>query len=197
MQVLLPVSPFPGTHSFELTPASAPVLQRFFEENPEYFLATSGAPAGPHEALEEITSQVPPGTPFTKKWVVGYAGEDGSLFAMVNVITDLLAASIFHIGTFIVATSRHGNGQAQILNRSVEQLALANGAAWMRLGVVQGNLRAERFWARQGYVPVRERPGIEMGTRVVTVQNMVKPLLAKSLEEYFALAPRDRAQGVA
>ncbi len=62
----------------------------------------------------------------------------------------------------------------------------------MRRGVVLGNARAERFWRSQGYVPVRERPGIEMGSRVVTVRNMIKPLTTQGLEAYFALAPRDK-----
>ena len=192
MQPLLPSSPFPGTRAVELTPALSPLLQAFFEANPAYFLATSGAPAGPSEGLEEITSQLPPGTPFTRKLVVGYACTDGELLAMVNVITDLMAKSICHVGTFILATSHHGTGKAQMLNNSIEQWAIATGAAWMRLGVVRGNLRAERFWSSLGYVPVRERPGIKMGTRIVTVRNMIKPLKGGSLEEYFAMAPRDR-----
>lgn len=192
MSVLLPPSPFPDSWTVELTPTHAPLLQRFFEENPEYFHATTGEPAGPGEGIDEISSQLPEGTPFTKKWVIGYVGKDEALFAMVNVITDLLAVSVFHIGTFIVATSRHGNGQAQVLNCSVEDWAIANGAEWMRLGVVSGNTRAERFWARVGYVPVKERPGIEMGKRIVTVRNMVKPLTGRDMNEYYALIPRDR-----
>ena len=195
MPTSIPLSPIPGIRTVELTVEQAPLLQRFFHENPAYFLATSGQPAGPKEGLEEITSELPAGMHFTKKWVVGYVGNDGSLVAMANVITDLLATSIFHIGTFIVATERHGTGDAQVLNRGLETWALENGASWMRLGVVQGNTRAERFWASQGYVPVRERPGIEMGPRVVTVRNMVKPLSGGILEEYFALAPRDRPEG--
>jgi len=192
MRTTLPVSPLQGVHTVELTSDQAPLLQRFFEENPAYFLATSGEPAGPQEGLEEITSQLPAEMSFTKKWVVGYAGANGFLIAMANVISDLLAPSIFHIGTFIVATERHGSGEAQILNRGLEEWAAANGAAWLRLGVVEGNTRAERFWVAQGYVSVRERPGIEMGKRVVTVRNMIKPLSGGALEEYFTLAPRDR-----
>jgi GNAT superfamily N-acetyltransferase len=191
----LPVSPIQDVHTVELTADRAPLLQRFFEENPAYFLATSGELAGPQEGLEEIISELPVGMSFTKKWVVGYVGTNGALIAMANVITDLLATSIFHIGTFIVATERHGSGEAQVLHHGLEEWALANGAAWLRLGVVQGNVRAERFWATQGYIPVRERPGIEMGKRVVTVRNMVKPLSGGCLEEYFALAPRDRLSG--
>ena len=195
MPTALPVSPIQGIHTVELTVDRAPLLQRFFEENPAHFLATSGEPAGPQEGLEEITSELPAGMSFTKKWVVDYVGANGALMAMANVITDLLATSIFHIGTFIVATERHGNGEAQALNHGLEQWAVANGAAWLRLGVVQGNTRAERFWATQGYIPVRGRPGIEIGKRVVVVRNMVKPLSGGSLEEYFALAPRDRPPG--
>lgn len=192
MSTLLPLSPVPGLRTLELTREQAPRLQRFFDENPAYFLATAGEPAGPGEGLEEITSELPAGMPFTKKWVVGYAGEDGSLVAMANVITDLLAPTIFHIGTFIVATAHHGSGLAQALYRGLEDWAVAQGAVWMRLGVVQGNLRAERFWRRQGYQPVRERPDIPMGSRRVTVLNQVKPLGPGALEAYFALAPRDR-----
>jgi hypothetical protein len=188
-------SPIHGLETIELTVERAPLLQTFFERNPAYFLATSGEPAGPGEALNEIESLPPADWTFTKKWVVGYADAAGSLVAMTNVITDLLAASVCQIGTFIVATDRHGNGDAQAIYRGLEGWAASNGAKWMRLGVVRGNTRAERFWYAQGYRAVRERPGIEMGARLVTVQNMVKPVAGQPIEAYFALVPRDRPEG--
>ena len=194
MPSALPQSPIEGLRTVELTPDRAPLLQDFFEENPAYFLATSGEPAGPGEALEEITSEIPADMPYSRKWVVGYAAGDGKLVAMANVITDLLAVSVHHIGTFIVATELHGTGLARSLYVALEQWAYSSGAAWPRLGVVEGNTRAERFWAAQQYLPVRERPDIAMGRRVVTVRNMVKPLRGAPLEEYFTLVPRDRPE---
>ena len=65
----------------------------------------------------------------------------------------------------------------------------------MRLGVVQGNTRAERFWTSLGYITIRERPGVQMGARSVTVRVMVKPLSDSTLEEYLSLVPRDRREG--
>lgn len=192
----LPTSPIQSLHTIELTPAHAPLLQQFFDENPAYFLITTGEPAGPGEAVEEITNELPAGWQFTKKWVIGYANEQGALVAMANVITDLLAPSVFHIGTFIVATQRHGSGDARLLYQGLESWASANGAAWLRLGVMQGNTRAERFWTAQGYIPVRERAGIQMGSRYVTVQTMVKPLTDSSMETYLALVPRDQRESV-
>jgi GNAT superfamily N-acetyltransferase len=194
MDTRLPVSPIAALHTLELTPDRAPELQRFFDANPAYFLATSGEPAGPEEAFEEITGELPAGWSFTKKWVVGYADERGALVAMVNIISDLLAPSVWHIGTFIVATARHGSGDAQILYRSIERWAAESGAHWMRLGVVLGNTRAERFWRSQDYVPIRARHGIQMGARTNTVQNMAKPVAGGTLEQYFALVPRDRPE---
>ncbi len=195
MPPLLPSSPLPGIHTLELTTAEAPRLQRFFEANPALFLATTGDVAQPTDAVDEITSPVPAGWHHTKKWVIGYADERGELAAMANVITDLLADTVFHIGTFIVATDRHGNGDAQALYGGLEDWSRDNGADWMRLGVVVGNTRAERFWASQGYVPVRRREGIEMGRRVVSVQTMVKPLTQAPMAHYLAMVARDRADG--
>jgi GNAT superfamily N-acetyltransferase len=190
--VELPASPVPGLRTIELTPDHEPLLQRFFESNPQYFLAVNGEPAGPGEAHEEIHGQPPAEYGFTKKWLVGYVDAQGSLAAMANVITDLLAPGVWHIGLFIVATSRHGTGEAQVLHRGLETWALANHATWLRLGVVQGNARAERFWHSLGYVQVLMREGIPMGKLTNAIRVMVKPIGGDTIERYLSLVPRDR-----
>ena len=190
----LPVSPIPGVRTIELTSDNAPELQRFFEQNPEYFVAVHGEPAGPSEAHEEIHGQLPPGWSFTKKWLLGYMDAEGSLLAMANVVSDLLAPGVWHIGLFIVATARHGTGDAQRLYRGFEAWARSNGANWLRLGVVQGNARAERFWETFGFVQTRTRAGVEMGKLTNTLRVMVKPLASDSLEQYLSLIPRDRPE---
>jgi hypothetical protein len=62
----------------------------------------------------------------------------------------------------------------------------------LRLGVVEGNVRAERFWQRCGFVAVRTRDGVQMGPRTHTIRVMFKPLAGGSLQEYLALVARDR-----
>jgi len=81
-----------------------PRLQRFFEANPSYCLAVHGEPAGPNEAHEAIHGELPAGWSFTKKWLVGYVDANDSLVALADVITDLLAPGVWHIGLFIIAT---------------------------------------------------------------------------------------------
>jgi GNAT superfamily N-acetyltransferase len=193
--VQLPASPIPTLRTLDLVgPAHEKLLQAFFEANPAYFLAVNGEPPGPDEAHNEIHEPPPAGWPFTKKWVIGYADESGELVAVANVITDLLAYGVWHIGLLILASARHGSGEAKVLHQGLQDWALANGASWLRLGVVQGNARAERFWASAGYVETRIRPAIQMGKLSNHVRVMVKPLAGGSVEEYLSLVPRDRSE---
>jgi len=190
-QLGLPLSSVSGLTAVELATGSEPTLQRFFDENPLYFMAVLGEPASPDEAHEEIHDDLPAGWPYTRKWVIGYRTARGELAAMANVVADLLAPSVWHIGTFIVATSRHGTGDAQVLYHDLESWARANGAHWLRLGVVSGNARAERFWERRGFTQTRVRSGVVMGKRENKVRVMFKSLCGGSQQEYLALVERD------
>jgi GNAT superfamily N-acetyltransferase len=192
-KVALPAS-FPSLRVIPLGDAEVPLLQRFFDANPAYFMAVHGEPAVPNEAHEEVHGPVPAGFSYGEKRVIGYQQPDGELAAMATVITDLLAEHVWHIGLFILATARHGNGDARKLHDGLEQWARHHGAEWLRLGVVQGNGRAERFWTSCGYTQVRVREGLQMGQRTNNVRVMVKPLAGGSFDDYLALVPRDRPE---
>jgi hypothetical protein len=77
---------------------------------------------------------------------------------------------------------------------ALEAWARAAGAQWIRLGVVDGNTRGERFWRRQGYVETRLRPGMTMGSKVNTVRVLFKPLAGGTRADYLALVVRDRPE---
>jgi GNAT superfamily N-acetyltransferase len=176
----------------ELVREDLPALQRFFEANSAYFFDVEGQGPAPDEALRALEDDPPPGMPFDRKWLLGFVDADGALIAMAQVTTDFLAPDVWHIGLFIVATARHGTGVAAEAYGALEAWARANGAGWMRLGVVEGNIRAERFWRRVGFLETRRRGGVEMGRRVNVLIVMCKPLAGGSLAEYRALVERDR-----
>lgn len=183
-----------GLRAIEIGPDELPGLQRLFDANPDYFLAVNGEIAGPDEAREEVEGSLPAGWPFTRKWVLGLIDSGGKMVAMLNVVSDLLAPGVWHIGLFMVDTASRGGGLAQALLGRLERWALAGGAAWLRLGVVAGNARAERFWERAGFVDVRRREGVAMGRKVNAVRVMAKPLRGGNLPDYLARVPRDRPE---
>jgi RimJ/RimL family protein N-acetyltransferase len=176
----------------ELDARDIPILQGFFDANPKYFLAVNGQPAMATEARDEFQNMFPEGWSFTKQWIIGFWREQDSLIGMANVVSDLLAPGVWHIGLFVVATSLHGSGAAQSIFAKLEDWARGSGAQWLRMGVVEGNTQAERFWKKFSLVEVRKRDGVEMGRLTNTIRVMAKPLAGGALHEYLALVARDR-----
>jgi ribosomal protein S18 acetylase RimI-like enzyme len=174
-------------------------LQRFFDANPEYFVDVNGEPPRADEAEREFHDTPPPGMAYREMRMLGFfavdeggADGDGELVAIATIVADFIAEHIWHIGLFIVATALHGSGAAHAMYRQLEEWMVERGAHWIRLGVVVGNTRAERFWERSGYLQVRERGPLEMGRRMNMLRVMVKPLAGRTIAPYLALVARDR-----
>lgn len=69
------------------------------------------------------------------------------------------------LGLFVVEESLHGTGLAQTLYEQLEDQYMRQYQTVFRLGVLPNNLRARRFWERNGYV--YEKDSItNKGTRV-------------------------------
>ena len=168
-------------------------LQRFFDANPEYFRTVNGEPPRADEAAHELADVPPAGMPYREMLLIGFVDDaSDALVGMATVVSDFIAAHVWHIGLFIVASELHGSGAAQALYRTLERWMRGHGAEWIRLGVVAGNTRAERFWERSGYVQVRERGPMAMGTKTNLLRVMVKPLGTASVSAYLDLVARDR-----
>ena len=145
------------------------------------------------EAEREFRDVPPAGMAYREMRTLGFfADADGALVAMAIVVGDFIAEHVWHIGLFIVATALHGSGAAHAMYRQLEEWMVERGAHWIRLGVVVGNARSERFWERSGYLQVRERGPLEMGRRTHMLRVMVKPLDGRTIALYLALVARDR-----
>lgn len=184
-----------GLQARELRADEMPALQAFFDANPAYFITVNGRPAPPDAAQADFDERPPPHLPWTRRWFLGLFDEAGRIAGVVDVVSDLCAAGVWHLALFLLATERHGRGDAQACYAALEAWVSGQGAGWLRLGVVAGNGRAERFWARQGFRETRVREGIDTGGRINTLRVLVKPLAAAEsadLETYLTRVPRDR-----
>lgn len=171
-----------------------PTLQRFFVENPDYQLLVEGEPPGPDAAQKEFDALPPADWPLKKKWLIGFRNRKGGLIAVADLLEDLFIPGVWHLGLLIVATRLHGRGVAQALYEALEIWLRARGCHWIRLGVVIGNARAERFWEKCGYREVRQRLAVPYGQKVNDIRVMLKPLAGGELSEYLAAVARDRPE---
>jgi GNAT superfamily N-acetyltransferase len=182
----------PGFYAREITAANVPRVQTLYEENPDYFLAVHGR--GPKkDAAQHEFDQLPPAhLTFTTRWFAGLFDRSHTLQGVVVVVSDLVAPGVWHIAFFLVATALHGTGAAAEIYLALEAWAARSGARWLRLGVVQGHTRPERFWQRRGFEEVRVRTGIDHGGSTKPVRVLVKPLAEAGLAEYLEAVPRDQ-----
>lgn len=169
-------------------------IQAFNDANPEYWLLTHGHPPPPNDAQRAFEVHPPADMSYREDlWFLLRAAASEEIVGQFACATDLMAAGVYHLGFFIVATRLHGTGFAQRAYQSCEAWADARGARWLRLGVVEANPRAHTFWRRQGYVEVRRREGFALGDHSHVLITMVKPLHANTLAQYLDAVPRDRA----
>lgn len=189
-----PLFTTPGFEVRELRREQAPLVQALFDANPLYFRTVNDRDAGPRDGELEFDELPPPHLPLGARWVAGVRRPGREVLdGVVQVTADLGAAGVWHLGLFLMATALHGSGAATEVCRGLEGWVRGQGAQWLRLGVVQGNARAERFWAAMGFTETRVREGVDTGGRVNTIRVMVKPLVEDGrLEDYLATMPRDR-----
>jgi GNAT superfamily N-acetyltransferase len=166
-------------------------VQSFFERNPEYFFTVNGEAPKPDEAQHEFADVPPTGMPYRHMLLLGFFDRAGAMVGVATIVADFIAEHVWHVGLFIVASALHGSGVAASLYAMLERWMIGQGARWLRLGVVQGSVKAERFWERCGYVQVRERGPVAMGTKSNLLRVMFKPLAGGTRVEYLALVERD------
>lgn len=183
-----------GHHARPLRADEVPLLQALYDANPLYFEAVSGRPAWPGEAQEAFDDRPPPEMPYRDQECLGLFDPDGTLVGVTIVVRDLMAPGVWHVALFLLATALHGSGLAPALYQALEDWAVQGGAQWMRLGVVVGNTRAEQFWDRRGFAPVRLREHILSSDRTNLLRVMVKPLAGQPVPAYLERVPRDRPE---
>ena len=182
----------PGYGLRELGAADVAAVQRFFEANPAYFRIVNGEGPRPDEAQAEFADLPPAGMAYRKMSLLGFYDGAGTLIGVATIVADFIAEHVWHVGLFVVATALHGSGVAASLYALLERWMVGQGAQWLRLGVVKGSVRAERFWQRCGYVQVRERGPVAMGKKSNLLRVMAKPLAGGTIAEYLARVERDR-----
>jgi RimJ/RimL family protein N-acetyltransferase len=170
-------------------------IQAFNDSNPEYWLLTHGHRPPADDAARAFDAHPPADMSYCEDLWYIVRDESGTIVAQIAVATDLMAAGVYHLGFFIVATQSWGRGLAPRLHGAYQHWAIERGARWLRLGVVEANRRARVFWERLGYEEVRSCDGYELGTLRHRLITMVKPLPGHTLGGYLAAVPRDAVPG--
>lgn len=101
--------------------------------------------------------------------------KDGQIGAIVDLLKRHPLDGSLWLGLFVVEETLHGTGLAQTLYEQVEEEYMRPYQTVFRLGVLPDNLRARRFWERNGYVYEKDST-TNKGVRVhVLKKQLIRP----------------------
>ncbi len=123
----------------------------------------------------EYFSDAPPGGDPATSLKLGLF-EEGTLVGLVDLAFGYPTAADAYLGLMILAREARGRGLGPRFLRHVERAAQDRGAARLLLAVLDANPRAQAFWEREGFVPIRTLPPARMGTRRHGRIELAKPL---------------------
>jgi RimJ/RimL family protein N-acetyltransferase len=179
-------------HALEVGAEQVPQVQALFDANPAYFELICGRKPLPDEAQTEFVERPPAHLSYGHFWMIGLHDQGGEMVGVSLVVADQVLPGVWHVALFFIAQALHGQGAAAECFRALQAWIKAQGAQWLRLNVMVGNSRAERFWERMGLREVRRREGIQTGGPLTVARVMVLPLAGGTLEQYLDRMERDR-----
>lgn len=136
-----------------ITAGDAEELQRFFEACSEYFELQDGCAPGGTAALDEL-AQVPPERSAADKLSLGVRAPGGDLVGFVDLVRHYPEPGCWWLGLLLLVPRLRNRGLGAQVYEELARWAAAHGACSIRLGVLEQNRAAQRFWRRRGFEPV-------------------------------------------
>lgn len=99
--------------------------------------------------------------------------DDESIVAVADLLKRHLVDGSLWLGLFLIDERLYGTGLAQIVYEQLESDYMRPFETTFRLGVLPTNVRAQRFWERQGYVYEKDsvtRQGIHVRVMIKVIE---------------------------
>jgi len=136
---------------------SARVLDLCRRANDYVRLETGRDPDGAyvHETMTDAT----PNVASNHIWCWGHSAEDRSLDVMTTCLKGFYAPSDWYLGLLLVAKDARNTGLGTRMVQHVINQACSDGAACLRIAVLDSNPRARSFWQRLNFAHKKSTTG--------------------------------------
>ena len=147
-----------------LTEAELPEIYALCQSNPLYYeccgVETSEA------LIRRDMTLLPPGAAPDQKYYVGFF-DAGRLLAVLDLIDGYPEEDVAFIGFFMVHGQASGRGLGTEIIRELCEGLRAADFRRVRLAYEKSNPQSGRFWAKNGFLPLREVSHPEFGTVIL------------------------------
>jgi GNAT superfamily N-acetyltransferase len=131
----------------ELTLADRAAVEALIDRCEDFYVLTTGGPG----SFDELWTSLPPGRSPADKRIYG-TGEP--LAGIAEVVRDWPRPGTWIVGLLLLDPAARGHGLGPAMVAELDAVAAAAGADRLRVAVVEANVRALKFWRREGFTPV-------------------------------------------
>jgi len=146
----------PGYIVRRFKPADAAALQGLYERCTDYHEMHEGFATRPSAAADEL-AMLPPGRTLEDKFSMGIYEPGGPLIGYLDIVRHYPATNEWWIGLLMLDPEARAKGLGARLFRATWNWVLSQDGKAIYLAVLEENIRAERFWRRQGFEEVRRQ----------------------------------------
>ena len=129
--------------------ADIDALYALFQETAEYSLLVEGKLPTRDEARGELTG-LPPGLGLSDKFFLGF-WMDRTLVGCAEILRGYPEAQIAYLGLLLFSPAHQGRGLGVLALDRLTELMRSWHCRELRLAVIDKNVRALRFWEREGF----------------------------------------------
>ena len=134
----------------KLTDKDLRLIKNLCENCSDYYLLDQGKPAGPN-ATKDILKALPPNKTYEDKYVFGLFDEKDDLSALIDLIEGFPKDNTWMLGLFLVSPDKRRLGLGKYFHKEIVKLIKNKGAKTIRIGVLDDNLIALKFWKSLDY----------------------------------------------
>lgn len=139
-------------------------IQNLCERCKEYFILDQGT--GPSINVgKEILEALPPQLSQSEKYLLGIYNNEKQITAMVDLLKNYPTMNEWMLGLMLIDPEERGLGLGKVIHESLSNWIKYQNGEKIRIGILDNNHRAIKFWSKIGYVLVKkselERDGKE------------------------------------
>lgn len=129
------------------------IIQELCERCSDFFMLIEGR-LPEKNAGHDILFDLPPNKELYDKFVYGVFNKNNVLLAVIDIVRNYKCVGEWVLGLLLIDPNERGKGLGQNIHDYVKNLVRENNGNKLRIGVVEENKIALRFWKDIGYSEV-------------------------------------------
>lgn len=147
------------------------IVAKLCEKCSDYYILSGGVFPSKEE-IDSMFNDLPPNKDLEDKFLLGVYKSD-ELVGMVDIIKDFPTIGEWTLGLMLIEPGERGSGLGKIIHKELIKWAKDLGAKTFRIGVIENNQKAFKFWSNLGYTKIKEvKMDFKSKTHVVNIMRL-------------------------